>query len=418
MDRAGPAPLQFEPYTAAFAADPYPFYATLRERAPVFHAGEFGMTFLTRYRDIFAALTDRRLGRAPPQAPGHRIPLPAYDRYVRVNLLETEGATHARLRRLLARALSPKRVLGLHERVQDIADGLVAKLAPDVEIDFVAEVAEPLPVVVISELLGWPEAERHRLRPWSADIVRLYEQDATDEDAERAEGACREFARTLDALATERKAVPADDFISALAALEEDANGLSRDELISSCMLLLNAGHEATVNAAGNGLLALLRHPEAMDRLQKAPALIGSAVEEMLRYDAPLHLFHRFAYEAVEIEGHVIPRAGKVGLLYGAANRDPEAFSEPDRFDIARSPNRHLAFGAATHFCLGAPLARLELRTLFGTLLANTDHLELCEEPERHPGLVFRGLKHLKVRNRTLQEPPLNESAGSYSRLS
>jgi cytochrome P450 len=401
MDKAGPAPLQFEPYTAAFAADPYPFYAALRERAPVFHAAEFGMTFLTRYRDIFTALTDKRLGRAPLRASVHRSALPAYDRYVRVNLLETEGATHTRLRRLLAHALSPKRVLGLHEHVQEIANGLIAKLAPDVEIDFIAQVAEPLPVVVISELLGWPEAERHRLRPWSADIVRLYEQDATDEDAERAESACREFAKMLDALATERKAVPADDFISALAALEDDANGLSRDELISSCMLLLNAGHEATVNAAGNGLLALLRHPEAMERLRKEPALTGSTVEEMLRYDAPLHLFHRFAYEEIEIEGHVIPRGAKVGLLYGAANRDPEAFSEPDRFDIARTPNRHLAFGAATHFCLGAPLARLELRTLFGTLLANTDHLQLREEPEHRPGLVFRGLKHLKVRNST-----------------
>jgi hypothetical protein len=394
----------FEPYTAAFAADPYPVYAALREDSPVFHAAEFGMTFLTRYRDIFSALTDKRLGRALPEGSdrtsnGQRASLPNYERYVNVNLLETEGDAHARLRRLLARALSPKRVADLDARVQEIATSLIERLAPGVEVDFIADVAEPLPVIVISELLGWPATERHRLRPWSADIVRLYERDTTDEDAQRAEAACGEFAGMLDALAAERKKSPADDFISALAALENATDALTRDELISSCMLLLNAGHEATVNAAGNGLLALLRHPRAMRKMREEPALIGSAVEEMLRYDPPLHLFHRYAYEEIEIEGHVIPRGGKLGLLYGSANRDPDMFAEPDRFDIARNPNRHLAFGAATHFCLGAPLARLELRTLFGTLLANTHRLELCEEePEHRPGLVFRGLKRLRIR--------------------
>jgi cytochrome P450 len=396
--------MEFQPYSTEFAADPYPFYAALRERSPVFHAGEFGMTFLTRYRDIFAALTDKRLGRAPPEASDRagderRISLPNYERYVRVNLLETEGDTHARLRRLLARALSPKRVADLQARVQEIAENLIERLAPGVEVDFIADVAEPLPVTVISELLGWPAAERHRLRPWSADIVRLYEKDATDEDAKRAEAACSEFAAMLGALAAERKAAPAGDFISALAALEDEPDGLSRDELISSGMLLLNAGHEATVNAAGNGLLALLRHPRAMRKLRGEPALIDGAVEEMLRYDPPLHLFHRYAYQEIDVEGHIIPAGGKVGLLYGSANRDPDMFAEPDRFDIARNPNRHLAFGAATHFCLGAPLARLELRTLFSTLLTMTHRIELCEEnPEHHPGLVFRGLNRLPIR--------------------
>jgi hypothetical protein len=401
MHEASPRPVEFEPYTAAFAADPYPFYAALRERSPVFHAVEFGMTFLARYRDIFSALTDKRLGRAQHEEFGdeQRISLPNYERYVRVNLLETEGDTHARLRRLLARALSPKRVADLHARVQEIAESLVEPLAPGAELDFIAAVAEPLPVIVISDLLGWPAAERHRLRPWSADIVRLYEKDATDDDAKRAEAACSEFAGMLEALAAERKAAPAGDFISALAALEDEPDGLSRDELISSGMLLLNAGHEATVNAAGNGLLALLRHPHAMRRLREEPELVGSAVEEMLRYDPPLQLFHRYAYEEIRVEGQVIPAGGKVGLLYGSANRDPDMFAEPDRFDIARSPNRHLAFGAATHFCLGAPLARLELRTLFSTLLTMTDRIELCENnPEHRPGLVFRRLKRLQIR--------------------
>jgi cytochrome P450 len=401
------AKLPFEPYTAEFAADPYPFYAALRERSPVFHSREFGMTFLTRHADVLHALRDRRLGRAPPAQPDEtrnepiagagRVSMPCYERFVRVNLLETEGRAHARLRRLLAGALSPKRIAMLHSRVQQLADGLIGRLSPGAEIDFIAAVAEPLPVVMIAELLGWPAAERHRLRPWSAAIVRLYEKDATVEDARRAEAACREFAGMLDALASERKAAPADDCISALAALEAD--GLSRDELVSNCMLLLNAGHEATVNAAGNGLLALLRWPAELLKLRNEPALIDSAVEEMLRYDSPLHLFHRFAYEAVDIGGQVIPAGGKVGLLYGSANRDPQMFPAPDTFDIERSPNRHLAFGAATHFCLGAPLARLELRTLFATLLARYRRLELCEPaPEYHPGLVFRGLRRLRIK--------------------
>ena len=394
--RPGSTEVEFHPYSEAFAADPYAVYAELRGHSPVFWSAEFGMTFLTRYGDIFSALTDRRLGRAPVVEAEEA--LTNYDRYVRVNLLETEGETHARLRKLLAQALSPRRIAELDGRVQAIAAGLMEPLAAGKEIDFIAEVAEPLPVIVISELLGWPQAERHRLRPWSSAIVRLYEKDASPEDALRAEAACAEFAAMLDALASERKASPADDFISAAVALEDEPGGLSRDELISSCMLLLNAGHEATVNAAGNGLLALLRHPAAMEKLRGEPSLVASAVEEMLRYDPPLHLFHRFAYEELSIAGHVVPRGGKVGLLYGSANRDPDMFADPDNFNIERSPNRHLSFGAATHFCLGAPLARLELRTLFTTLLASTRQVELRDcTPQHHPGLVFRSLKQLRI---------------------
>ncbi|MEX2495930.1 MAG: cytochrome P450 [Woeseia sp.] len=392
---------RFDPDSAAFAADPYPVYRQLRETSPVFRSDEFGMTFLCRYDDIFRALTDKRLGRAEP--PELEVPkasaMPNYERYVRVNLLETEGTTHERLRRLLSRALSPKRVANLGERVHEVAAELVERQATGREVDFIREIAEPLPVTIIAELLGWPEDERQRLRPWSADIVRLYEPGSTAADAMRAEQACLEFAAMLDALATERKRRPRHDFISALAALENEPEGLTRDELVSSCMLLLNAGHEATVNAAGNGLLALLRHPAAMRQLAAKPSLIDTAIEEMLRYDAPLHLFHRFAYEELTINGVVVPKGGKIGLLYGSANRDPDRFPQPDLFDVARQPNRHLSFGAATHFCLGAPLARLELRSLFATLLATTNNLQLCGNgPQHRPGLVFRSLQHLTVR--------------------
>jgi cytochrome P450 len=395
------AAAEFDPYTAAFAADPYPAYASLREAAPVLRCDALDLTLVSRYRDVVRLLGDRRLGRDPAAAGSGAPPageLPCYDRYVRSNLLETEGETHTRLRRLLGAALSPQRVRRLAPRVEAIARDLVGSIEPGTTVDFMARVAEPLPVTVISELLGWPADARDRLRPWSADIVRLYEKDAGPAARERAETACREFAAALDELIVERRRRPRDDFISDLAGCLDEPDGLSHDELVASSMLLLNAGHEATVNAACNGLLALLRHPQALEALAGRPALVETAVEEMLRYDAPLHLFHRFVAEDVEIGGVTLRRGEKVGLLYGSANRDPAAFTEPDRFDIERSPNRHLSFGAATHFCLGASLARLELRALFGVLAGSKPRLALAGEPEYRTGLVFRGLKKLLVR--------------------
>ena len=399
----------FNPYDQAFAANPYPVYAQLRAECPVFVSAEFGMTFFTRYRDVVRLLTDKRFGRTMDHLPGNTgrdnaepfdwSDLPAYNRYVRVNLLESEGADHARIRRLLSQALNPRTVAELSGRIREASRRILDTLLPAGKMDFLAEFAEVLPVEIISELLGWPAADRHRLRPWSAHIVRLYEKDHSSEDRHRAEQATQEFAAMIDQLATLRQRKPQDDLISSLAATEDQEGGLSRDELIATCMLLLNAGHEATVNAAGNGLLALLRHPEQLARLRQDPAMLEPAVEEMLRYDPPLHLFHRFALEDLEFGGHEFRGGDMAGLLYGSANRDPAAFPDPDRFDIGRQPNRHLAFGAATHFCLGAPLARLELRTMLGDLVALTRDIELVDEqPAYHTGLVFRGLKNLRIR--------------------
>jgi cytochrome P450 len=316
---------------------------------------------------------------------------------VRVNLLETEGDTHGRLRRLLGTALAPRRIAALAGRVGRIAAELVSRLERGRAIDFVTRVAEPLPVTVIAELFGWPREESGRLRPWAADIVRLYEKDASAEDRQRAETAAREFGERLSALIDERRRRPENDLISTLSARLDAPDGFSRDELIANSMLLLNAGHEATVNAAGNGLLALLRHPDAAAAVSAAPELVHSAVEEILRWDAPLHLFHRYAREALAIGGVSLGRGELIGLLYGSGNRDPDAFPDPDRFDVARTPNRHLSFGAATHFCLGAPLARLELRTLFAALLEKLPSLTLVEPPRYRTGLVFRGLERLVV---------------------
>ena len=401
-------PAEFRPYDPAFAADPYPVYARLRERTPIFQAPEMRMTLVTRYDDIRSLLLDGRLARTmdhvtpPEELERQRLAwarLPNYSRYVRVNLLEMEGADHARLRRLVSTALNPWRIRALRSRIQSLVDEMLGALEPRGSMNFLEDLAVPLPVYMISELLGWPGEERHRLRPWSARIVRLYEKDYTADDETHAEAAAGEFAAMLGELADRRRAEPRDDLISALVAVVDDGERLSRDELIATCMLLLNAGHEATVNAASNGLLALLRHPQQLARLRAIPSLITTAVEEMIRYDAPLQLFHRFVLEDLEFAGIRFAKGERVGLLYGSGNRDRRAFERADEFDVGRQPNRHLGFGTGNHFCLGAPLARLELEILFATLLQRLPQLQLEDgEPEYRTGLVFRGLKELRLR--------------------
>jgi cytochrome P450 len=394
----------------AFVADPYPYYAQLRERTAIIRMREPALTCFTRHADIMAMLQDPRLGRtmdhtlssdeiARRRRDARWERLPNYGRYVRVNLLETEGADHARLRGVLMKLVNPTRVRALRERVERLVEELIEPLVPRGRMDFIADLAEPLPVCMIAEWLGWPRELRHRLRPWSAAIVKPYEPDHTEEDERRAEVATAEFAAAIVELIEARRADPRDDLISALAAQEGRPDTLSRDELIATCMLVLNAGHEATVNGAGNGLLVLLRHPEQMARLRADPALMPGAVEELLRYDSPLQLFRRYVLEDMDYDGVALRRGEEVGFLYGCANRDDAAFPHADRLDLSRRPNPHLAFGGGRHYCLGAPLARLELEVLFRAVLERMPHLELVEpRPTHRPGLVFRGLERLPVR--------------------
>lgn len=408
MSTASPA--EFHPYHPSFAADPYPVYARLREQTPIFYSAEVGATLVTRFDDVRRCVLDGRVGRTmdhvrtPDEIQSRRSAgdwtrLPNYSRYVRVNLLETEGRDHARLRRLVAATLDPRRIRQQRGRIEAVVEELLAARAGERRMEFLEQLAVPLPVFMIAELLGWPKEERHRLRPWSAQIVRLYEGDHSAEDEARAEAATTEFAAMLAKLAERRRTEPRDDLISAMVSISDAGDRLSRDELIATCMLLLNAGHEATVNAAGNGLLALLRHPEQLVRLREDPRLITNAIEEVLRYDSPLQLFHRYVLEKLEIGGIEFEKGDSVGLLYGSANRDPRAFERADEFDVGRAPGRHMAFGAGNHFCLGAPLARLELEVLFSTLLQRAPDIRLDgDPPEYRPGLVFRGLKQLRVR--------------------
>jgi cytochrome P450 len=265
-------------------------------------------------------------------------------------------------------------------------------------VDLLSGMAEQLPVAVIAELLGVPEADRPLLRPWSNAIVKMYEYGRTTAVESAAEDAAAEFVAYLGELAAERRQTPGEDLLSHLVSVR-DAEGdkLTEDELVTTCILLLNAGHEATVNVSGNGTLALLQHPEQLRRLREDRSLLPTAIEELMRFDSPLQLFERTATEDVEIGGVTVERGRKIAALLGSANRDPAVFVEPDTLDVGRTENPHISFGAGVHFCIGAPLARVELQASFGALLDRTSSLELGAEPRRRPEFVIRGLADLPV---------------------
>jgi cytochrome P450 len=313
-----------------------------------------------------------------------------------------EPPDHTRLRRLISTALARGHVERLRPWVNELAGRLVDRMVEESggaePVDLLARMAEQLPVDVIAELLGVPEADRPLLRPWSNAIVKMYEYQRTREREEAAERAAAEFVAYLRQLAAERRKNLGDDLVSHLVTVR-DAEGdrLTEDELVTTCILLLNAGHEATVNVTGNGILALLRNPDQLRRLREDRSLLPTAIEELMRYDSPLQLFERTATEDVEIGGVTVPAGQKIAALLGAANRDPAVFDDPDTLDVGRVDNPQISFGAGVHFCIGAPLARVELQASFGALLDRTSSLELGGEPVRRPEFVIRGLSKLPV---------------------
>ncbi|MDQ3054337.1 MAG: cytochrome P450, partial [Actinomycetota bacterium] len=360
-----------------------------------------GMWLAFGHAQANAVLRRRSLGRIWAD----RLPLPAFESFNLIHrnaLLEMEPPEHPRLRRLIAAAFARGHVERLRPWVEDLAARLVADLleqaAGGSAVDLVPTYADELPVAVIAELLGVPESDRAQLRPWSNSIVKMYEYDRPAGVESAAETAAAEFVAYLRELAAQRRTAPGEDLISHLVSVRDtDGDRLTEDELVTTCILLLNAGHEATVNVTGNGMLALLRHPDELARLRADPSLISTAVEELMRYDSPLQLFERTAVRDVEI-GPVTVRAGqKVAALLGSANRDPAAFSDADRLVLNRTDNPHIAFGAGIHFCIGAPLARVELQASFAALLAATASIELASEPVRRPEFVLRGLAQLPV---------------------
>ena len=379
-----------------FVRDPYPVFAALRPGSPLLWHEPTGQWLALTYAASNAVLRDRRLGRLWVDKEPAELFEP-FNLLHRHQMMENEPPDHTRLRGLVAKAFNRGHIERLRPGVQALADELLDRIDGAGRFDVLADYAEPLPVAVIAELLGVPASDRHLLRPWSQAIVRMYEYGRGRAVEEAAVAASREFAAYMRELAAERRAAPRDDLVSHLVAVEERGRRLTADELVASAILLLNAGHEASVNAFGNGIVALLEHPDQLARLRTDPALVEPAVEEMIRFDSPLQLFERTAKEPVRIADVTIPAGRKVAALLGAANRDPAAFPDPDRLDVGRQPNPHLGFGAGLHHCLGAPLARMELQLSLPALLRRFPSLDLAEQPVRRPTFVLRGFAAVHV---------------------
>ncbi|WP_424212962.1 cytochrome P450 [Streptomyces sp. BI20] len=415
--------MDFDPWDPTFIADPYPALRALRAQGRVIRYEPSGQWLVPRHADVSALLRDRRLGRTylhryTHEEFGRTPPPPEQEPFHTLNdfgLLDLEDPAHGRVRRLVARAFTPRTVERLVPTVERMARRSAAGFVAAGGGDLLTEIAEPLPVAVIAELLGIPEADRAALRPWSAAICGMYDLRPSPEAARRAVIASEEFSAYLRALITERRRAPGEDLISALIAVHDEGDRLSEQEMISTCVLLLNAGHEATVNTTANGWWALLRHPEKLAELRSEAAAAASdgdgsrariayreklstAVDELLRFDTPLQLFERWVLEDIEIDGVRIPRGSELALLFGSANRDEERFRDPDALDLGRRENPHVGFGAGIHYCLGAPLARAELVASFGALLdPSTPELRLVEEPRWGSSFVIRGLTGLNV---------------------
>ena len=391
--------IEFNPMDPAFVADPYPTYHRLRAEDPVHHS-PLGFWVLTRYDDVVAALRDPRLAKeaiAAFVAARFGAPIPALG----LSMLDRDPPDHTRLRSLVSKAFTPRVVEGLRPHIQQIVNGLLAGVAEAGSMDLVEEFAYPLPVIVICEMLGVPVADQERFKAWSLDIARSLDTIMLPPDSDvgrRGVAARHGLADYFRELIGERRTKPRADMLSALIAAEEAGDKLNENELLATCILLLVAGHETTVNLLSNGTLALLRNPDQLRRLRENPALIGTAVEELLRYDGPVQRTARIPSEDITIAGRKIAAGEMVMPFLGAADRDPAQFPEPDRLDIGRKDNRHIAFGLGIHFCLGAPLARIEGQIAINTLVQRFPKLDLATEtPEFRQSLTLRGLKSLPL---------------------
>jgi cytochrome P450 len=385
----------------AFVENPYPALKELRQAGkPVWHE-ETGMFLAARYNDANAVLRTKTLGRIfTPKEPESQWN--EFNWLHSDSLLDSEPPKHTRLRSLVGKAFSRSRIEGLRPEVERIANLLLdeaeSKLAKSGKFDLISDYAEPLPVKVIAALLGFPDEDEHLLRPWSQSIVKMYEVNPSLEAQAEAQQAAHEFAEYVRDLMNKRKAQPGEDLISELATVEEAGEKLNAQELIATCVLLLNAGHEASVNGFGNGMVAAFERPEQLELLRKNPrGVADTAIEEFLRFDAPLHLFERTATADTEIGGVMVNTGQKIASLLGSANRDETVFDRADELDLTRGQNPHIGFGAGIHFCLGAPLSRIEMSASLPLLFERFPDLLLAEEPKRRPTFVLRGYESVFV---------------------
>jgi cytochrome P450 len=397
--------LVFNPTRRAMRADPHRFYRELREHDPFHRSWAADGWVLSRYRDVVAVLRDprfsadernwsryRRLSRM-----GSRLGLRDFYEDDRASMLRQDAPNHTRLRNLVSKAFTPRAVERMRPRIESVVKELLDPLGSHGEMELIEAFASPLPVTVIAEMLGVPAEDRVRFRHWSDEAIRTL-GDGNLEDRRAGERAMDELGAYFRAQAEERRRSPRADLLSALVAAEEAGDHLTTGELLGTCVLLLVAGNETTTKLIANGLLALLRHPDELARLRANPELLPGAVEELLRYDGPVQLTSRMVREDGEMEGHALRKGMQLVLLLAGANRDPEAFADPERLDVGREDVRHVAFGHGVHFCLGAQLARLEATLAFQALLERYPRLRLAaEEVEWGSNTILRGPKALRL---------------------
>jgi unspecific monooxygenase len=384
------------PTDPAFVQNPYPFYDRARATGPFFHWADYGLPCTAHAAAVNAILRDRRFGReAPPEAAPaiapHLAPFYAVEAH---SMLELEPPRHTRLRSLVLRAFTSRRIAALQPEIAALSHSLIDAL-PQGRFDLLRHFGQKLPVIIIARLLGVPETMAPELLSWSNAMVGMYQAGRSRATEDRAVAATQAFVAFLRGYVAERRARPADDLITHLIAAEEDGQRLSTDELITTCILLLNAGHEATVHAIGNGVKTLLETRTPASAL--APDRIAATVEEILRFDPPLHMFTRWVYEPAEVMGTGFRRGDQIGLLLAGANRDPGAWDDPHRFRPNRAERPNLAFGAGLHFCVGAPLARLELQTALPILFARLPGLHITAPPAYADAYHFHGLTALEL---------------------
>ncbi len=398
----------FNPLSAKYRDDPYPKLKQLREQDPVHWMELTGAWQFTRYEDVMSILRDPRFSadREPPETGLIDHELVQQSEFVQMfqeNLLGLDPPDHTRLRKLVNRAFTPRVVAELEPRIREISAELLDEAearaaANGREIEVMKDLAEPLPVIVISEMLGVPAEDRGRFRRWSYDLARALDPLFDREVLDNADRAVRELKEYFRPLVQQRREQPGDDLISALVRAEEEGDRLSEEELYAFCILLLGAGSETTTNLIGNGLLALMRQPDQLDRLRDDPSLHESAIAELLRFDCPVQVTSRVAMEEIEIGGRTIHAGDFLVLSLAGANRDPAQFADPDRLDIGRQENRHVSLSSGSHYCLGAPLARLEGRIAITSLLDRFPQARLATERVQWREMVtLRGLTALPL---------------------
>jgi cytochrome P450 len=384
-----------------FIADPYPALKELRKGdGPVWHEG-MQIFLAAKHGDANDVFRNKSLGRIfAPKTPEFEWEI--FNWLHADSILDSEPPKHTRLRSLVAKAFNRQKIEGMRPSVERIThnllDAIDEKVKSGISFDLIADYAEPLPVKIIADLLGFPESDEHLLRPWSQAIVKMYEVNPTLQYQADAKKAGHEFAEYVRGLAEQRKKTPGQDLISELATVEENGEKLNMQELVATCVLLLNAGHEASVNAFGNGMVAVLERPDQTKLLREKPReLTNTALEEFMRFDAPLHLFERTATADTQIGGVEIKQGQKIAALIGSANRDDSVFSSAESMDVTRDPNPHIGFGAGIHFCLGAPLARLEMSVSLPALWEKYPQMQLSAKPVRRPTFVLRGYENVFI---------------------